>query len=115
VSGPWWVAAVVLLPLAALGAAVAELAYRHLGHALTSEHLVAGSGSLSRTREVLERDGVIGWVVSQSWFQRRRGLSTLIATTAAGAEKVTVLDVPLDVAVRFADRATPGMLTDFLA
>lgn len=112
---PWWTVLAVLAPVAALGAGAAEQEYRHLGHALTNDHLVAGSGGLSRIRTVLEREGIIGWVVSQSWFQRRRGLATLVATTAAGAEKVTVADVPLDVAVALADRTTPGMLTDFLA
>lgn len=111
---PWW-SVLALLPVAALGAGAAELEYRHLGHALTHDHLVAGSGGLTRLRTVLERDGVIGWVVSQTWFQRRQGLATLIATTAAGAEKVTISDVPLPVAVAFADRSTPGVLADFLA
>lgn len=115
VGGPWWVAAVVLAPMAALGVLAAELAWRHLGHALTAGHLVAGSGSLTRTRTALEREGIIGWVVSQSLFQRRLGLATLVATTAAGSERVTVRDVPIDVAVAFADAATPGMLTDFVA
>lgn len=111
---PWqWVAglAVVLTLVAAL---VGESSYRHLGHALADDHLVAGSGALARIRTVLETDGIIGWVVSQSWWQRRIGLADLTATTAAGAERVLVRDVGLDVAVALADRATPGLLTDFV-
>ena len=65
-------------------------------------------------RTVLETDGIIGWVVSQSWWQRRVGLVDLTATTAAGTERVLVRDVRLDVAVALADRATPGLLTDFV-
>ena len=109
----WWVAglAVVLL---AVAAAVGEASYRHLGHALHGAHLVAGSGTLARIRTVLETDGIIGWVVSQSWWQRRIGLADLIATTAAGAERVVVRDVRLDVAVALADRATPGLVSPFL-
>jgi putative membrane protein len=53
-------------------------------------------------------------VLTQSFFQRRRGLATLVATTAAGSEQVTVLDVPVHLAVALADSATPGMLTAFL-
>ena len=97
-----------------LAAAAGEASYRHLGHALHERHLVAGSGTLARVRTVLETDGIIGWVVSQSWWQRRIGLADLTATTAAGAERVLVRDVRLDVAVALADQATPGLLTDFL-
>ena len=57
---------------------------------------------------------MIGWVVQQSLFQRRAGLASLVATTAAGAEKVVVRDVPLGRAVALADAATPGLLTPFL-
>ncbi|HEY0645105.1 MAG TPA: PH domain-containing protein [Nocardioides sp.] len=112
VAWPWvLVLAVVTLVTAA---AVGESSYRNLGHALGDRHLVAGSGTLARIRTVLETDGIIGWVVSQSWWQRRIGLADLVATTAAGAERVLVRDVRLDVAVALADRATPGLLTPFL-
>ena len=112
---PWeWVAVVAVLLL--LGAAAAgESSYRHLGHALAGDHLVAGSGVLARIRTVLETDGIIGWVVTQSWWQRRIGLADLTATTAAGAERVLVRDLRLDLAVALADRATPGLLTEFVA
>ena len=73
-----------------------------------------GSGLLARVRTVLETDGIIGWVVSQSWWQRRIGLADLVATTAAGNERVLVRDVRLDVGVALAQSATPGLLTDFL-
>ena len=108
-----WVLALAVVVLFA-AAAVGEASYRHLGHALGDRHLVAGSGTLARIRTVLETDGIIGWVVTQSWWQRRIGLADLTATTAAGAERVLVRDVRLDVAVALADRATPGLLTPFL-
>ena len=111
---PWeWVAGFAVV-LAILAAVVGESSYRHLGHALADDHLVAGSGTVTRIRTVLETDGIIGWVVSQSWWQRRIGLADLTATTAAGAERVLVSDVRLDVAIVLADRATPGLLTDFM-
>ena len=110
----WWVTAGGLA-LLLVAAAVGESSYRHLGHALGERHLVAGSGTLARIRTVLETDGIIGWVVSQTWWQRRIGLADLVATTAAGNERVLVRDVRLEVAVGLADAATPGLLTDFLA
>ena len=109
----WWVAALAVALLLA-AAAVGEASYRHLGHALTGDHLVAGSGQLARIRTVLETDGIIGWVVSESWWQRRIGLADLVATTAAGDERVLIHDVRLDVGVALADAATPGLLTDFV-
>jgi len=112
---PAWVA-VVVVPMVAAGCAVAaELRFGQLGHQLTSGHLVSGTGALERRRTALERDGIIGWVVAQTWFQRRVGLATLVATTAAGPERVLIHDVPLDRALEIADTATPGLLTPFLA
>jgi putative membrane protein len=110
----WWWLAAIGAALLALAAAAGEASYRHLGHDLAGEHLVAGGGTFARIRTVLETDGIIGWVVSQSWWQRRVGLVDLTATTAAGTERVLVRDVRLDVAVALADRATPGLLTDFV-
>jgi putative membrane protein len=110
----WWIALVVLAVVGAVGLLTAEMEWRHLGHTLTDQHLVVGSGALERTRTALERDGVIGWVVSQSLFQRRLGLATLTATTAAGAESVTVRDLALERAVALADATTPHLLADFL-
>ena len=93
----------------------AELAYHHLGHALTPTHLVVGSGTTARVRTVLETDGIIGWVVERTWFQRRLGLCSLTATTAAGGESVKLLDVAEPVAVSLAQRATPEAVAPFLA
>ena len=64
------------------------------------------SGSLDRRRDALATDGVIGWNLRSTWFQRRAGLTTLVATTAGGRQSVTVLDVPEDAAVA-ARRAGP--------
>jgi putative membrane protein len=76
---------------------------------------VAGAPAVARRRTVLERDGVIGWVVQQTFFQRRRGLATLVATTAAGGERVVVTDVPLPQAVAVAAAVTPEPVAPFLA
>ncbi|WP_107767708.1 PH domain-containing protein [Nocardioides terrigena] len=116
----WWLPAAVLVVGLPWGAAVAEASYRHLGHALAPDpaaptHLVVGHAQAARVRTVLETDGIIGWVVTESWFQRRLGLVDLVATTAAGAEKVVVHDVPRERAVRLADSATPGVLTAWTA
>ena len=105
---------VAVVLLAGAGFATGMASYGHLGHALAPGHLVSGARSLQRSRTVLERDGIIGWVVRQSWFQRRVGLATLVATTAAGPESVVVVDLPLAQAIALADAATPGMLSEVL-
>ena len=111
----WWVLPVTWLVAAGLGVLVAREAYRNLGHGLTDAHLVSQHGALLRDREVLERPGIIGWVLSQSILQRRRGLATLVATTAAGAESVRIHDVPYADALVLAGRATPEVFVDVRA
>ncbi len=110
----WWPTAVLAVVVLGLGVVLGESAYRHLGHARTTEHLVSGDGITTRRRTVLESDGIIGWVVVQTWFQRRAGLATLVATTAAGAESVRIVDMPLEWAVELADASTPGVLSAWL-
>ena len=109
---PWLAgAALVTIPLAVL---LAADRYRSLGHALAGRFLVTRAGSLSRRRDVLECEGIIGWNLRQSFFQRRAGLATLTATTAAGRQQYAVTDLPLPLAVSFGNRAVPGLLDEFL-
>jgi len=110
---PAWPAAtsLVLLPVAVL---LAEDRFRGLGHALVGQVIVVRQGSLVRRRMMLVREGVIGWNLRQSLFQRRAGVVTLEATTAGGRQRYAALDVPVEVAVRLADEAVPGLLTPFL-
>ena len=112
---PWWTTVLVAVVALTLNLVLAEASYRLLGHALTPEHLVSRSGTLTYTRTVLERDGIIGWVIRQSFFQRRLGLATLVATTAAGSEQVVVTDVPHATAVEVAATATPTAVAALLA
>lgn len=112
-GAPRWLAvpAVLAVPVAAM---LAADRYRSLGHALAGRFLVTRAGSLERRRDVLECDGIIGWNVRQTFFQRRAGLATLTATTAAGRQRYAVTDVPLSMALSLANRALPGLLGDFL-
>lgn len=112
---PDWLPVAGLVGFGLLNALLAESAWRNLGHGLTGKHLVVQTGAVIRTREALERAGIIGWTMHQTFFQRRRGLADLHATTAAGAEVVIAPNIPVDLAVALAREATPGMLEDFLA
>lgn len=106
---PAWLPVAVAVPVALTAVLVAEASYRHLGHTLTPHHLVSGRGATTRVCTVLETDGVIGWVVRETYFQRRVGLATLVA----GPKKVVVRNLPLERAVPLADARTPGLLDDF--
>ena len=111
---PPWVPAVGALALLLAVVLAADRAAA-LGHALVDGYVVVRSGSLDRRREALAVDGVIGWNLRSTWFQRRAGLTSLVATTAGGRQAVTALDIPEDAAVRFAREAMPELMGQFLA
>ena len=116
-----WVAPVLAwigLVFGVLGYAVLPLfavdAYRNLGHALSGRFLVSRHGTVLRRTVALQRSGVIGWKVRQSFFQRRAGIANVTATTAAGGGKYAVYDAELGEGLDFADAAVPGLLVPFL-
>jgi putative membrane protein len=112
-DGPsWLLVGLVALPVAAL---LAWDRTRSLGHALVVGHLVSRSGSVVRRRRILEVDHIIGWNLRATWFQRRAGLTTLVATMAGGNQAVEVLDVPEHEAVRVAHEALPDLVAQFRA
>lgn len=88
--------------------------YRSLGHELVDGYVVSRFGSLVRRHSAIATSGVIGWNLRSTFFQRRSGLTTLTATTAAGKQRYRVVDLDARDAVAFADAALPGLLRDFL-
>ncbi|MER5884363.1 PH domain-containing protein [Streptomyces sp. NPDC001941] len=117
----WWLTPVLLYVaggVAVVGAPVAVVlaldAYRALGHGIAGGYLLARSGTMRRTTVALQRGGVIGWTVKQSVFQRRAGVLTLTATTAAGSGAYSVYDAAQGEGLAFAAEAVPGLLGAFL-
>lgn len=111
------VPAVVLLVAAGLwpvALLLALAAHRALGHAIAGDHLVVRSGMTSRTTSVLRRDAVSTVALRQSVLQRRLGLTTVSAMTAAGWGVYEAPDVDAREAVAFAAAAAPGLLDPFL-
>ncbi|WP_091798608.1 PH domain-containing protein [Prauserella marina] len=106
-----WISALVLIPV---GVLLALDAYRNLGHGITGDYLVARSGTVRRGTVALQRRGVIGWTAKQSVFQRRAGLITLTATTAAGVGGYSVYDVGQAEGLAFAETAVPDLFGPFL-
>jgi putative membrane protein len=84
---------------------------RALGHHVVrvggGQWLVARSGSVERRRDCIATEGIIGWTVRQSLFQRRAGVATLVAATAAGTKRYVVIDVPAEQAWAVAAQASP--------
>lgn len=107
----WLLAPASLAPIIGLGLAVDRA--RSLGHALTQGYVVSRSGSLYRRRDALSVNDAIGWNLRSTWFQRRVGLTSLVATTAGGSQSVTVLDIPEDAAVALAIDSLPHLVEQF--
>ncbi|MFG3527738.1 PH domain-containing protein [Streptomyces sp. NPDC047917] len=96
------------------GMFLARDAYRGLGHTVSGDYLVVRSGTVRRSTAALERAGVIGWTVGQTYFQRRAGVLSVTATTAAGAGAYTAYDTDVSEGLAFAAEAVPGLLEPFL-
>lgn len=116
-------AAAGLLPYTALWAAAALwpcalgaafVAYRALGHAVTGPYLVMRSGLVHRSTTVLRRSAVSTIVIRESLLQRRLGLRSVSAMTAAGYGGYDLSDLDADESVAFAVQAAPGVLDPFL-
>jgi putative membrane protein len=94
-------------------AALAVDTWRGLGHAVAGDYLVVRAGSVRRSTVALRRDGVIGWTVRQNLLQRRKGLATVGATTAAGRGVFFAYDVDAAAGVRLALGTTPALVGPF--
>jgi putative membrane protein len=107
-----WITAVCLLPISVL---IGLDRYRNLGHTLTDRYLVSRSGSLDRETVALQRTGIIGWKFTQTLFQRRAGLLSVTAVTAAGKGGYAVVDIGEGDGLALADKTIPDLLRPFLA
>ncbi|MDO3648058.1 PH domain-containing protein [Nocardia mangyaensis] len=101
--------------LAVVMALLAEDRYRGLGHRVLPgttgpTWLITRRGSLDRNRDCLEAPGIIGWTVRQTFWQRRSGLASVVAATAAGKKAYLVDDIPHDQALALIEAVTPGRL-----
>lgn len=113
-DGVWWPTVLAVVMVFAMSVIAADRA-AGLGSALIEQHVVARSGSLTRRREILAAEHVIGWTWRATWFQRRVGLTALTATTAAGGGAVTLLDVPVADSLQLAEAALPGLASQFIS
>lgn len=115
VASVWTAVPVWVWPLAAVvtvcGALLAADRVRALGHRVGGGWLVARAGSVERRRDCIAGAGIIGWTVRQTFWQRRAGVATVVAATAAGEKAYRLIDVPEDLAWSIATEAS-GWLRD---
>lgn len=78
---PGWLALLVLLPPARL---LASLQYRNRGYTRQNGYLIARSGFFNRITCIMPERKIQTLHLSASPFQRRHGLTTLIAVSAGG-------------------------------
>ncbi|MCO1339911.1 hypothetical protein BJH93_13600 [Kocuria polaris] len=118
-----WLAAIDVLPATAAWAAAgiwplllvaAAIAYRSLGHTIAGPYLITRSGLASRSTTVLQRSAVSTIVLRESIFQRRLGLRTVSAMTAAGYCAYETPDLDARASLQFARDVAPGILDPFL-
>ncbi|HTY73841.1 MAG TPA: PH domain-containing protein [Actinomycetes bacterium] len=114
-DSPAWVSVAVGAGVVAVALLLAADRARGLGHTLVDGVLVSSAGAIDRRRVMLEGGGIIGWNWRASWFQRRAGLVTLTATTAAGRQAYHVLDVPVSTSATLAAEVLPDLVEPFLA
>jgi len=96
--------AVLAAPFVALDAAA------NLGHALTDELLASRHGSIRRSTVLLYREGIIGWQLRQSVFQRRLNLASVVAVTAAGRGRYAVVDADTEQVRTLAEHTVADLL-----
>jgi putative membrane protein len=113
---PWvrswaWTVPAVALPVA-LWLAVESA--RNLGHALGARHLVTRSGAAARRTVALERAGISGWTITESFFQRRGRQVKNSAVTPPREGRYEVADVGRGDGLELAASAVPGLLGPFL-
>ena len=89
----WWVPVAATAVSGAVAGVVALDNYRGLGNAVTEHAVAIRKGSLMRRTDVLTREGILGWNVRRTPFQRRAGLVTLVATSAGGSGAFRLPDV----------------------
>ncbi len=108
---PWLVlAAAVVVGAVALGV----VRYRNLGVRVTDRAVAIAPPRVARHRYVVDRDGVVGWATSASFFQRRRGVETLTLATAAGDEAYAAVDLTPEDATGLMCAVSPDLVGPFV-
>ena len=104
-----WSPRIALLPLLLLPFAwlLARWQYRHRGYALAAGYVVARNGVLNRVTWIVPERKLQTVHLTETPFQRRHGLASVIIDTAAGGRAAVVRDLGLADAERLVGRLAP--------
>ncbi|AZG48499.1 PH domain-containing protein [Gordonia insulae] len=115
VIGPLtWPWLIVAAALAVASSALGVVRYQNLGFGVTERSVVIAPPRIARHRYVIDRGGVVGWASSASFFQRRRGVETVVLATAAGAEAYAAVDLSPTDATGLMTAVSPDLLAPFV-
>ncbi|WP_081683866.1 PH domain-containing protein [Granulicoccus phenolivorans] len=103
----WWIAPLTAAVAAAIAFPLALDNARGLGHRIDPDRIYLRRGGMFRSTDALFREGLLGWNLTQSPFQRRLGLASVIATSAGGPGAFRLPDVDADQARTLMDTAGP--------
>ncbi|SFO08416.1 putative membrane protein [Geodermatophilus obscurus] len=104
-TGSWALLAAGVV-LTVLGVPLGLGRYAALGHTAGPRSFSVRSGLLVREQAVLQRRAVVGWQVSQTFFQRRAGLATVVACVGAGTGGYAAVDMAADDVAAFTAAAS---------
>ena len=102
-----------ILPALVLFLLLAWDRIRNMGHNVVGGRLVTSSGSIQARRAVLDAEGIIGWQVSQTPFQRWAKVANVRAATPAGQGVYGIQDMQVDEAWALAEALTPGITAEW--
>ncbi|MGH7720144.1 MAG: PH domain-containing protein [Gemmatimonadaceae bacterium] len=91
--GPRWLLALAATPLLY---ALAAWQYRHRGYAVLPDYLVARGGALRRVTWIIPERKLQTLHVTETPFQRRHGLATIVLDSASGKSAASVVDLARD-------------------
>lgn len=117
-SGTGWAALYAAAAVTAIAgftatALISRESHRSLGHALSGQWLLLRAGVFPRRTVALRTNAVIGWGGTRSPFQRRHGLLTLTASTAAGEGVYRVRDIAEEEGIALIRTIDPTLLKAF--
>lgn len=103
----WWLCVLAVAVTAGTAFPLALDNARGLGHRIEPDRVILRRGGMFRSTDALVHEGLLGWNLVQSPFQRRVGLATVVATSAGGSGAFPLPDVDAGQARALMDTAGP--------
>lgn len=90
----WW-SLLFIPPLIAYCWIMGIISYRYVGYSFTNDLLVARTGVFRKQAMIIPFDRIQHYTINASYFQRRLGLTTIVAVSgSSGGHPIVIADVP---------------------